>query len=250
MRGERPRLLLVSAVMPYPGDAGQQQRVRNKLRAFRERFDVCFLAALPRAEHAEARQRLAEHCHSTRLLDSRYLRNSATRLFHRAAAAVYAAASGLKTSNYLVGQLELTPRRLLTALAGERFDVAVFEYWHAHRAAGALHRRGIPAVLDMHDLLWRSRDRQLRARRLPEGWRRWRVGQYRRREEAAWRDFAALITINREEHAYARARWPQARLFYAPMGIDLETWAMAPAPATPPRLAYFGGLWVPPQALP
>lgn len=245
-RPDRPRLLLVSGVLPFPGEAGQQQRVRNKILGFRERFAVSFLTAVPRAEVGETRERLLELCDEALVLESRYWRTPLSRLVHRLAAALYAAATGLKASNYVAGRLELSPSRVVRAVGGRELDVAVFEYWHAHRGAAALRRLGIPCVLDMHDLLWRSFRRQLAARRLPAWWRELRVRRYRAREEAAWRSFDALITINTEEHAYVRRALPKRfPLFYAPMGADLETWSFGPRPATPPRVAYYGGLATP-----
>ncbi len=237
---ERPRLLVVSSVLPFPGTAGQQQRVRHKLLAFRERFTVTFLTQVRREERDEVGARLGELVDETLLLDSLYWRSPLTRLFHRVAATGYAAATGLKVSNYVVGRLELSPRRVLAALGPRRFDAALFEYWHAWRSAAELSRHGVASVLDMHDVLWRSYERQL-GRGLPGWFREARLAAYKSREEAAWRRFDALVTINREEDAYVRRLLPPGfPLFYAPMGVDLESWPFRPAPAEPPRLAYFG----------
>jgi len=38
---------------------------------------------------------------------------------------------------------------------------------------------------------------------------------------------------------------PGQRIFYAPMGISLEAWPCRGQPATPPRVAYYGGLGTP-----
>lgn len=237
---ERPSLLVVSSVLPFPGAAGQEQRVKNKLLAFRERFTVTFLTHVRREERGEVAARLGELADETLLLDSLYWRSPLSRLLHRGAAAAYAAATGLKVSNYVVGRLELSPRRVLAAAGSRRFDAALFEYWHAWRAADELGRRGVATVLDMHDVLWRSYAEQM-SRRQPRWLREARVAAYRDREEAAWRRFDALVTINREEDAYVRSRLPEGSpLFYAPMGIDLAGWPYRPRPAEPARLAYYG----------
>lgn len=237
------RVLVVSSVLPVPGRSGQQIRVANTLRGLGRRFDVTFLAPVEPAALAETRARLAGLCDQVLLIPARYTGAPWNRVALRACAALYALATGLKPSNFLVGSVELTPHRVLRATEGHDFDLAVFEYWHAHRAAGALRARGVPVVLDMHNLLWRSYERDLCARRfLPARYRKLRVAQYRRHEEAAWEAFDALITINRDEDAYVARRFPEKHRLYAPMGVDLKQWRYSPTPATPPRLGYYGGL--------
>ncbi len=244
-RGEiRKRLLLVSAVFPFPGTSGQQERVRNKLIAFRREFHVTFLGRAQPEEHHEIRRRLLEHCDDVVLLPSRYRGDQPLRrAIYRVLGELYAWAKGLKFSNFLVDRLEFTPARIAGALADRVFDVAVFEYWHAQRARHYLQQRGLPCVLDMHDILWKSRDRQLAAGPLPRWLRSRQVAAYRRREEASWPRFDALITINSDEHTFVRERLPAGfPLLYAPMGVNMDIWAFGPCLAKPPRVAYFGGL--------
>jgi glycosyltransferase involved in cell wall biosynthesis len=96
----------------------------------------------------------------------------------------------------------------------------------------------------MHNILWRSYEHYLDALpAMPAWYRRLRLEQYRRREERAWREFDAVITINREEHDYVSARVaPSAALFYAPMGVDLGAWPHTWKPGGPARVAFYGGL--------
>ncbi len=253
----RRNLLVVSAVLPFPGSAGQQQRVRNKLLALSERFHITFLTFAPEPEIEGLRARLAELVDLAIVLPSRYQANPLARLWHRLRAELFARRHSLKTSNYVV-QLEFDPRRVETALeelldardCDGGFDLTLFEYWHAHACAPMLRRHGVPSVLDMHDLLWRTYERQRQDVKLfgvplPAFWTRRRVAAYRRQEEAAWRDFDALITINRDEHTYVGAALQEMPRFYAPMGVDLAEWPFQPAPnlpGNPPRIAYYGGL--------
>lgn len=166
------------------------------------------------------------------------------RLLLRATGVVYCAVTGERWSNYVIGSVEFTARRLVGTVQDGEFDAVLFEYWHANAAAAALRKLAMPTVLDMHNVLWQARDRQLAAVRFLPGWlRREMVSRYRRREEAAWRRFDALIAINRNELAYVKERVQTgARVFYAPMGISLEEWPFRWAPTTPPRVAYYGGL--------
>jgi glycosyltransferase involved in cell wall biosynthesis len=243
---KRPRLLLLSAVWPFPGHSGQQQRVYYKLKAFRERFHVTFLTFAPAEQQAAVRARLLSLCDEALVLPSCYHQSTLGKVWHRLRGGLNTVRTGLKFSNYVIGRVELSPQRVARVLQGRQFDCGVFEYWHAAASVEAFHRHGIPCVLDMHDVLWQSYRRQLAAKRwLPGPLRDRAVRRYRAREEAAWEAFDALIAINAAEQAYVREQLPHKRLFYAPMGVDLEQWPYSWQPAAPPRVAYYGGLGSP-----
>lgn len=239
----RPRLVVLSAVFPFPRLSGQQQRVYHKLEAFSERFRITFLGLDSGRIDASDRQRLGRLCERVVLLPSRYSAGPVRRLVHRALGLIYSARTGLKLSNYVVGRVELTPERVAAALPDLRYDLAVFEYWHAVRATAVFSRAGTTTVLDMHDVLWRSLERQLSASHLPRALARRRVEAYRRREEDAWRSFDALIAINAAERDYVNGVVPgETPVLFTPMGTDLTDWPYSWRPRTPPRLAYYGGL--------
>jgi glycosyltransferase involved in cell wall biosynthesis len=241
------RLLVLSHVLPFPGSAGQQQRVFYTLRAARERFHTTFAGPVASENERQTRAKLLEECDDAILMPSVYSRTAATRMWHAGASAFYSAGTGLRRSNYILGQLELHPSRIRRLLEGRSFDCVLFEYWHGANAAAVFRERGIPAVLDMHDVLWQSYSRILRAqRRVPAVWKQWAIGRYKAAEERAWSLFDALIAINREEERYARSMLPpHVPVLHAAMGTDLSLWPHSAAPADPPRIAYYGGLGSP-----
>jgi len=102
----------------------------------------------------------------------------------------------------------------------------------------------VPAILDMHNVLWKSLEQRLNESSTRPGWfKNASVGRYRRREESAWDKYDALVAINRRELALVQARLrPTQKLFYAPMGTDLSLWPFSWLPANPLRIAYYGGL--------
>jgi len=238
---DKPRLLVISAVLPFPRETGQQQRVHYTLQALRGNFHVTFLTVSDADRMGETRQKLLETCDEAIVLPSLYSRSMASRLIYKIIGSLYAAWSGLKFSNYLIGKLEFSPARLQAVVSGLSFDVILFEYWHAHESAKLFRAREIKTVLDMHDILWQSYTRQLEVRRLPDWVKRVWAGRYRVREEAAWRDFDTLVAINQAEYEYVRAKTSRD-VMYVPMGIDLSAWQYSWSPATPKRVAYYGGL--------
>ncbi len=237
----KPRLLVLSHVMPFPRSAGQEQRVFFTLKAARERFHVTFGGVAPHEGEAEARRELAPLCDATLLLPNEYQRSRGSRVVRMGLGAAYVAATGLRPSNYVIGRVQFSPKRVASFLDGARFDCVLFEYWHAAESAAVFQRAGVPCVLDMHDILWRSYERRLIESRLPAAYRRWALDRYRRREEQAWTKFDAVVAINREEERYVRGTLSgEKTIFHAPMGTDLKLWPYAWSPSRPARLAYYG----------
>lgn len=240
----KPRLLILSHVLPFPGNAGQQQRVFYTLQAARKYFHVTFATSVATAKVKEVTEKLLALCDDVMLLPSRYPQHLAGRVWHKAIGAVRSLTTGLKYSNYVIGELEFSPDRVASILNGNNFDCVLFEYWHAAESTSVFHRKGMPCLLDMHNILWQDYARDLKAnRRVPELWRNRAIRRYQKQEEDAWNKFDGLITINRKEHEYVEKLTSKSlRLFYVPMGTDLNLWPYSWKPVRPIRLAYYGGL--------
>ena len=244
---DKPRLLILSAVYPFPRNAGQQQRVFYTLKALRENFHLTFLTIAQKKDISKIERELLEICDAALVLPSLYLGHWWRRGFHKVVGTVFTFFLGLKFSNYLIGEVEFSSKRLAPILDSLSFDGVLYEYWHAFKTAPLFRQRGIPTILDMHDILWRSYARQLDARKGLPGWlKKMRINQYRVREESAWRVFDMLIAINHDEYDYARQRVMDGiKIFYVPMGTDIAVWPYCWRPASPPRIAYYGGLGSP-----
>jgi glycosyltransferase involved in cell wall biosynthesis len=243
-RHARRKLLVLSHVLPFPGHAGQEQRVLYTLLAARDVFDVTFVTTCTPPEADAMRARLLELCDDVVLLPSRCRRNRLARAWHATAGSIYATVRGLKRSNYSIGRVEFEGARLAPVLEAIDADCALFEYWHAAESIPVFRQRGIPCVLDMHDVLWKSFERDLTVRSgLSAAWKRWAVAQYERHERRAWDQFDGIVAINRMEEKLVKASVADhLRIFHAPMGTDIDLWPYSPAPARPPRVAYYGGL--------
>jgi glycosyltransferase involved in cell wall biosynthesis len=229
-------------VQPFPGAAGQQIRVRNKILAFRRHFAVDFLTMARRDQVTETRRRLEPFVERAFVLPSVTQRHLPARMWHKALEGLYTLRTGLRGSNYRIGQVELSPDRVRGGCPVKDYDLVVYEYWHATDSLEVFQAHGIPCVLDMHDVLWQSYDRQLKNHRLPwmRAFRRQLVQAYKRREEAAWSRYDALIAISQGEAEYAKIVVPDKPIFVAPMGTDLDQWHYCWSPAEPPRLAFYG----------
>lgn len=239
----KPQLLVISHMHPFPGSSGQQRRVRYKLDAFRKRFHVTFLTFAVQDQESKVKEALLEYCDEAIVLPARYSKSAIHKMWYRIKSIPFRVYTGLKFSNYQIGKVELPPARIAEILDLKSFDCVVYEYWHASDSVPVLQSKNIPCVLDMHDILWKSYERQLNAKqRLPGIWKQWALKQYQKYEHAAWKQFDALIAINDGEHKHVKALYPEKTIFYAPMGIDTKQWKYSWEPSFPHRIAYYGGL--------
>lgn len=237
-----PRLVVLSHVMPIAVASGQQQRVHHTLIALREHFHVTFVGVASPRDHNFIRPKLHDICDEVELLSTPN-RKSASALLHRGLGWLYQRRTGLKYSNYIIGHVGLNPSRMRSLLARRQIDLAFFEYFHAADSAPVFQAKGIPCVLDMHNVLWQSFARQLDARGIAAKAKDNAVGRYRAAEEKSWERFDGLIAISEGERDYVKERLGLCkRLFYAPMGIPLHQWPYCWAPVQPHRLAFYGGL--------
>jgi glycosyltransferase involved in cell wall biosynthesis len=244
MTTNRPRLLIISAVKPYPLNSGQQVRVYNKLLALRPHFHITFLTCAPVQQIAQTQAKLSTLVDESIVLHLISQKNLGIRLWHKLRSWLFAAQTGLKTSNYILGQVELSPERIAVHCPVDQFDLVLYEYWHTHHSTALFQAHDTPTVLDMHDVLWQSYDHQLQ--RSPYPWLRSLrprlVEAYGRQEESAWAKYDALIAISVGEAAYAQQAVPDKTIFIAPMGIDLDHWAYQWSPTIPPRFAFYGSM--------
>lgn len=245
----KPSLLVLSHVLPFPGTAGQQQRVRYTLETAADFFDVDFFTFAPAAMTSRVEQELKGLCRRAFVQPSAQAVESFPRLLQRLRCGLFMARTGLKSSNFIVGQIEFSPQRICRVLDPATYSCVLFEYFHAATSTRLFREAAVPTVLDMHNVLWKSFEIRQAQRGLPEPIRKLNLSRYRQQEELAWTKFDALIAINRREHDMVRSRLsPGQRLFYVPMGVDLTKWPMTWAPATPARIVYYGGLGSPHNA--
>lgn len=241
----KPKMLIVSAVYPFPRQSGQQQRVFHTLKAMRDGFHLTFLTVSPGEKAEEVRAELLAYVDESIVLPSRYSKNFLSHYYYRLLGSINSLVTGLKFSNYLIGKLELSYSRISSAVDLDQFDMVLFEYWHTHKAAKKMKRHDVITVLDMHDLLWQSYKRQIENKKLlPDFIRQTVVNRYKKREEQAWGDYDVLIAINQAELEYAQELLgKQKKVLYAPMGIDLSNWSLSWQPKqSPRRIAYYGSL--------
>lgn len=246
-RASKPRLLVVSHVLPFPRAAGQNQRVYYTLVGLRKRFHLTFLTFEPETSRAETRRKLLGLVDEAIVMPSALNGSALSRFWRRVKGLVYSITTGLKSSNYVIGEVEFKSQRIEQFVDLRQFDLALFEYWHAWKLSKTFRKLGVPTVLDMHDVLWRSYERSLQEHsRAPQVWRQFALKRYRQAEEQSWSEFDAVIGINREEEEYARNRVSSSvEMFYAPMGTDLTFWPYSPERPQPQRLAFYGGMSTP-----
>ncbi len=239
------KILILSHVLPFPGNSGQQQRIKYTLQSLKRHFHITFVTVANKENVAEVEKQLSDFCDRAICFESRYNKNQASRILHKTVGTISTVNSALKMSNYILGQIEFTDERLELVLEENKFDCVLYEYWHAHQSVDVFRRQNVPCVLDMHNVLWQSYIKQQDGQNyLPRWWKQRQLRKYTAAEKQAWNSFDGIIAINREEEFYVKEHIGEnTRVFYAPMGIDLNNWKFDWQPETQPqRVAYYGGL--------
>ncbi|MBT7901376.1 MAG: glycosyltransferase, partial [Candidatus Marinimicrobia bacterium] len=239
----KPRLLVISKVLPFPGESGQQMRVRNTLESLRDNYHLSFLTTAQSIDLEYIKNELRTFVDDCIVLPSLY-DGLFYKVLHKIKGFVWMLWTGLKLSNYIVGDVEITTERLKSVLEEKSFDIVLYEYWHAHKTIQYFKDRNIPTILDMHNILWQSYKKQLkRIKCLPQFVKDWSIKRYKDQEENIWNKFEGLIAINQKEFDYVKSiSNNNKQVTLVPMGIDLKKWSIDRVPAEPQRVGYYGGL--------
>ena len=219
--------------------------ILNILKAASRKFDVTFLTVCDYRDMLENEESLGS-CSHTILLPPRNRKNLAARVVHMVLSGLACFATGMPSEFYYSSILNLSPERIRNVLNGSSFNVVLFEYWFATKSLEYFRKIGVPYILDMHDVLWRKRitSRNHNASNiLGKKYRDFLDARYRLLEEATWQRFDHLIAINHEEALYVSEKMnSNISMITAGTGVNLNEWPYCWAPATPPRIVFYGSL--------
>ncbi len=248
------KIIIFSQVYPFPLISGQNQRIANTLYGLKKYgFDITFFTVGKKEEMELIKDQLKELCDDVIILESKYVKSLFTKWFHKIISIFYTLITGNKFSNYLISNVELTPSRVEQHLLNNKFDFALFEYWHTYKLVPFLRNKQIPCVIDIHNILWRNWEFYLNLKaKLPTRWepilpgfiKSRLVEKYRLNELNAYRKYDCLITLGAEEIDYLSAQGiAKHKLFKMPMGISLDKWNYSwSCNDKNKKIVYYGGL--------
>src|ERR1700733_6755988 len=149
---DKPRILFISHVFPFPSSTGQRKRVYYMLKGAAAYFHVTFLTYLSAGDEEKIGNEINDICDEVIWLRSK-IDNKVSRAYYKLRALFYSVFTGFKTSNYYIGKLELTEKNIAKALNNKKFDAVVYEYFHAWESVNYFKKRNIPVILDTHNIL-------------------------------------------------------------------------------------------------
>jgi glycosyltransferase involved in cell wall biosynthesis len=164
------------------------------------------------------------------------------RLFLRVSGLAYSLITGLKYSNFIIGEFEFSAKRISKATSSLHFDLVLFEYWHAWKSTSVFSQRNIPCVLDTHNILWQAYAKHYN-KLVPETIKKRYTSSYKKAEENAWNYFNGVIAINKNEYKYIRENISKkVKVFLIEMGIDLFSWDYIWTARKPISFVYYGAI--------
>jgi len=240
---KKPSLLFISHVIPLDPSSGQQQRVSQMITESKKYFNIIFLTFSSKEKIQDLQERMSRIVDHCIVLPSKYDANLFNKIWYSLLAFLFRIRTGLKKSNFIIGQVELTNERISKVLKNEKIDLVIYEYWHAWKSTNYFKHKNIPVLLDMHDILSNAYTGQLdRNKWMLKPIRKRRVKQYTLEEYSAWENFDGIIAINEKELEVVQKHTKNKHLFFCPMGIDLRYWKYSWQPTDPPRFGFYGGL--------
>jgi len=243
MKSTDPKILIISRVLPFPGKSGQQMRIQYMLRSLKKDFHVTFFTTTKRSELKYINDQLKKYVDVPIVIPTRY-EGFILKSFYKVFGLIWTLFSGLKESNFIVGKVDITTNRIKKELGNKKIDIVIYEYWHAYETINYFKSRGIPTILDMHNVLWQSYKIQIKSNNwLPRKVKELIVDRYKDKEQNIWKEFNGLIAINQKELEYVRTILDnQSNLTLIPMGIDLAKWHVKRKISKPNRIGFYGGL--------
>ena len=203
----KKKILIISHVLPFPGDAGQQQRVAKTLRSLKLYFHITFLTVGTKIKDEKIKNELLKHCDRAILMPSLYNKTIFHKIFYKLYGYFHLLTSGLKPINFIIGKLEFSFSRIKKYVHDiEEFDIFLFEYFHAYETAKQINKMGKIVCLDTHNILWQAYKASLIGySNLPIFLIDVFVQRYKK-EEYAWSCFDIVIAINFSEYDYIKKK--------------------------------------------
>jgi len=218
-------------------------RIYNMIKALKKNFHITFFTSADKNELDDIKNKLKEDVDRNIVLETEY-NGLLKKIYLRIAGLMWVLKTGLKMSNYIIGEHDFTRKKIEMAIENRKFDIVIYEYWHAYKTIDYFRQNKIPTVLDMHNILWKSYESQIYGKNwLPKFFKKWFVVRYRQFEENIWNKFDGIISINNSENKYVKSKIKTNCIVdYVPMGIDFNKWAVKREITSPQRIGYYGGL--------
>jgi glycosyltransferase involved in cell wall biosynthesis len=238
---ERPRILLVKPVLPYPPDQGTKLVSFALIESLSSTCDVTVLCRLlDPGEQARAHE-LERWCARVVTVWPRNRRSAAARIGFRAAYAARSLVTGrsMKSLYDCPGSLVRAAR----SLASENFDLVILEYWQLHPLQRLFDPdRTVLLTHDMDRVVNRHRaalERNLLAR--AAALRRWK--QEEREEVRAYRRARRIWALTEKDAGAARLlSRRRATVEVLPFGLPEARFAPAPAGRESREVLFLGAL--------
>lgn len=225
------KLLVVSHVDPLVRKSGQSNRLYALLLDLKRTYRVTLLLI----NYGNYSPDKFDHlCHEVKFIDPEHS------IWHRLIARFYYL-NGQKPLNYQLSNVLLSYKNILRHVNPVDFDMVLFEYFYAYKAARRLKKEDKFVICDTHNILWKSYDAFLRNKTyVPRKLRSWLVSRYKRKEIAAWNSFSELFAISRKEETIMKGIVNKSTcVTYVPYKPIIEKHPKLPKK---PILVYFGGL--------
>ncbi len=237
--GEKPRVLLIKPVLPFPPHQGTKVASFSLIKALREEFDVTVLARILSTEEMQDARELEKWC--SRVIP--VMAPNRKSVLHRVFYKVYYNIISTLSRRSLKGLYDC-PRPLVRAaaeLSREAFDLVIIEYWQLQRMLRLF--PGDKCILLTHDIdLLVNRQISLLERNLIkklQAVRRWLVEQ--KEEVRAYRTARHIWALTEKDKLAVESLCKnEATVEVMPFGLDVDFHAASGMVRNPGEVLFLG----------
>lgn len=214
---DKPRLLVVSPLLPWPLDAGGKLRMYHILKGMSARYCITLLTLAVDEENSEENRKPFDFLEDLILIP---ISQGRLRQVLRMLANLPRWLAGMPAETVVKRSPALL--RACRLMAGEgRFDAVQIEFTQNIQYLEAFEGSGIPLVLVAHDVSYISHERRAE---VSKGLRKWfwsrEARMMRGYERAGWQRFDRIVSMSAVDRDIIKQNAPDAEVDVAPNGVD------------------------------
>ena len=216
---EKPKLLVLSPVFPFPLIAGGRIRIFNLLKRLSSHYDITLLTLIDPRENTKANKEALSFLDRLIVIPTSQQRIAQfLRIFFYSPLVFlgYPLEVIVKRSNGLL-------RELRHVLEVEQFQSVIVEYTQCIQYMKPILNSGSPAVLVEHDIAYISLRRRAAVHRGFWGmiWR-WEAAMIEQYEKKGWKNFNRIIAMSEIDRAEILKQVSTKQVDVIPNGVDIE----------------------------
>ncbi len=240
------KILIISPCPLFPAQMGNQVRIRFLTEELSKKHSVDLITLEDSKNYVMHDTHYKKICHKHYpIIIPNNKNNLVGRVFYSLGRRLMYVFWGIP-SQYYYSSLPQIQRKIHTIIHKNDYDVIQFEYWFMGKFIKKLKRERYLVVIDTHDICHEKTEKELRAKYGNYSNRRFAqrgILMEKELEHYYINRCDVIISISRSDQLYFENNFPQKKILYIPIGMDLRDFLRSPmVKNNKPTILFFGNL--------